>query len=277
MVIPYDPCGRIVDWYSKPYFAWVHPFRDSTIEAKIEWYPARDDAEVLPYDSVFCNLDQQRMDQVLPIFCGYDVGEIPFTPRPRSFAKAPTRPNGPRVCGTADDFENGAVYDPTLEAEPRDADGMPICCRDDVGGILWSGSVFVGISGGIEWSGGFEFTPVTFDYPFFSAPTISAASGEVYIGTGGDPQFAYLQVADIVPGATYRLDAFVTDPDFQLVFRGGPAPPGFPPAWQLILPNGTQSRSGTVTTTTDTLVTALIGVSDGSTHWPPIYFRITPL
>jgi hypothetical protein len=212
-VIPYDPCGRIVDWYHKPYFAWVRPFRDSDVEAKIEWYPARDDAEVLPFDSAFCNLDQQRMDQILPIFCGYKVGEVPFRERPRSFAKANKRPNGPNVCGTREDFEDGAVYNPDLPPEPRDQDGLPVCCHHE-GGLVLGGLVATPTSGGLVFGGAVESA--------IGGPTCAGAT----VFSVGDHVYHLPQP---IPGpgnsdVWFRAGPLVAG-NYRLRFNGVPRPP----------------------------------------------------
>lgn len=204
--MPWNPCGRIVEWGRRAYTTKARPFRNSDTQVDILWYPAREDAEVLGYDSALNSLDafEQRLWYVSP-----DINESPGEPRPYSRAKALPVPTGKHVCGTEQDFAEGGLYDP--EAEPIEYNqwGLPLCCP--MASVVGGGGVGSGrptvtytrssVGGGVG-SG----------IPRVSAPGLRIVRGG---GVGsGIPEVRYVQKSTVLGGAWGS-----GLPDARLVFR----------------------------------------------------------
>lgn len=123
--MPYNPCGRVVDFARREYKTKCRFFRDSDTEVEIQWYRAADDAPSLPFPSAVMSLDW--LDN------GYDepwlgeVGEVWGEPRPYSFKGTPVGLTYDHICGTEEDFAEGAVFDPDREVK-YDEQGLPLCC-----------------------------------------------------------------------------------------------------------------------------------------------------
>lgn len=125
-MIPFNPCGRIVDFLKDEYEVDVHPYRDAPEVGRIRWYKVGDDAPVLPYDSILNTLYQheQRLWTEDPT-----RGEVPFTQRVAPPNHPPVQPVGDHVCGTPQDFAEGGLYDPEAVNPPVDRWGIPMCCN----------------------------------------------------------------------------------------------------------------------------------------------------
>jgi hypothetical protein len=131
-VTRWNPCGAVVDYGRYPFTETIRPFRDSDEEVTIRWYPAREDAPVLPFPSCIYNRSWD-LDQVeaggQPLYLG------PAPPYNR--AKVNPLALGNHQCGTARDFAEGGEYLPDLPPVEYRADGLPVCC----------GAMFEGIGG----------------------------------------------------------------------------------------------------------------------------------
>lgn len=112
-----------------PYTCRAKFFRDSDVEGDLVWYPARADAPVLPFPSVFTDLiwDYDPWDADGP-------GPIPQFHIRRNFERVNPLALGTHVCGTAEDFANGGLYQPDDPPVVYLPSGLPECCLPIYGG-----------------------------------------------------------------------------------------------------------------------------------------------
>lgn len=134
--MPFNPCGRVVDFGRRPYSTKFRPFSDNATEVDLHWYPALPDAPVLDRPS-FVSLDSEPFPWAKSGF-----GEVYNAERPWSPRKAVDGALGVHVCGTDEQFSRGASYDPDIEPIVYGENGLPACC-----------DVPDGIQGGVELSG----------------------------------------------------------------------------------------------------------------------------
>lgn len=217
--MPYNPCGAIVDWSRFRYTTRCRFFADSDIQTDIVWYPAAEDARVLPYDSAIFNREWDR-DGNLPLQ-GEGVGEVSDAPRRINHFPTPFGANGSHQCGTESDFAEGAIYDPDVHVEYR-SDGLPKCCPGGIGGVLWGGFQPIFGSGGVRWGGQYvqPVLPGTDVFPFVAQldtpyamrlpNPVFAEGGAItpYLATTTLVGFEW-QYAD--PAPTYFTEFYVTD------------------------------------------------------------------
>lgn len=222
-MIPYNPCGAIVDWSRFRYRTACRFFRDTDLESEIIWYPAAPNARCLPFDSAIFNREWDR-DGNLPLQ-GKGVGEVPDAPRVISHLGTPPGAVGNHQCGTRSDFEIGAAYDPAVNVEYR-PDGLPVCCPGGVGGFLWGGRMPTLPVGGTLWGG--ASNPVTL-------------SGSVVFPNDIDldtPQWGrfvsffvngYVRSSAPVPAGTYHVRwSYAYAPSIYTVQLRAEPPTGFP-------------------------------------------------
>jgi hypothetical protein len=125
--MPYNPCGRAVDMARRPYTTLVRPFRDSDRTVRIRWYPARPETDgTLPFPSRICSLDWATNPHAVE-----GVGEVYDAPRRYNGARALVGPPTRRVCGTEDQFRNGAYFDDDRAPTEYFPNGLPKCCGLD--------------------------------------------------------------------------------------------------------------------------------------------------
>ena len=148
MVVPYNPCGYAVEWARRTYSTKCHFFADSDHEEEIIWYPAKPDAAPLPFPSAICSLDWDREEHDLGVYTGYKVGEVPGAARPFRDEDVKPRARADHFCGTREDFEDGAVYNPDLAPVVYGADDLPACCAP-FGGVMLGGHVAIFPQGGV--------------------------------------------------------------------------------------------------------------------------------
>lgn len=131
--MPFNPCGRVVDFGRSSYRTRCRFFRDSEVEADIVWYPALPDAPVLGFPSAITSSewDVQERDGTYPHRTG--VGEVPGAPRRRLRPTTKRAATGAHVCGTRSDHEFGASYNPSITPRLYRADGLPVCCAPGEG------------------------------------------------------------------------------------------------------------------------------------------------
>lgn len=121
-MIPFNPCGRAVDWLSNGYTTWARFWDDPDAPlVRLIWYPT--DLPFLDYATVF---GSHEWETDYPDLRG--LGEI-RRDRPARKNWHPGIPGltGDHVCGTPDQFLFGA---PRYTGPPivYDADHIPLCC-----------------------------------------------------------------------------------------------------------------------------------------------------
>lgn len=137
----WNPCGRIVDFGSRPFRATYRPFRDSDQEVEVEWFPAAPGA--LPLGRLSnITIPYWEQDQF-----EYDDGDLPLSSAEPT-GKPVVRPGTGRghVCGTDEDFREGGSYEPEGEPVTYGQQGLPTCCGAPVvagGAVSDSGQVVV--------------------------------------------------------------------------------------------------------------------------------------
>jgi hypothetical protein len=114
----------VVDWGRVPYRTRCRFFRDDETEDEIRWVEARPDAPPLPYTSIIVNSFNERDKELWE-----GVGEVWGEPRPYTGQRAPRGLDGDHVCGTAADFGEGGLYEPTVPPVAYDANGFARCCN----------------------------------------------------------------------------------------------------------------------------------------------------
>lgn len=139
--MPMNPCGAVCALGRKPYTVMVRPFKDDPTEVKIQWYEALPGAPCLDVPSFLTPLDWFVQERSLGVFQDLDIGEVADSPRPYRAFKANKCATGKHRCGTADEWANGATYDPS-RVIPRNGDGLPACCPCDPPAILIGGRSF---------------------------------------------------------------------------------------------------------------------------------------
>jgi len=121
-----NPCGAICDYGRRPYTTTARPFRNSQDTVQLVWYPAREDAPVLPFPSAFNSLDYTAD----PI-ASYTVGEVYGTPRNYNGQKMKPEALGEHNCGDERDYAEGCVRDTSLPPVVYKSNGLPECCGYD--------------------------------------------------------------------------------------------------------------------------------------------------
>lgn len=122
--MPFDPCGRIVDYLRSPGTDIIRPFAARPdITVKREWYPCQPDAKPLGFESWLHPVNSWRQ------WVNAEGTVGPIYPQPTAFTKRKALERLPKdhFCGEEDWFTDGAPYDPDFDAD-RDADGIPACC-----------------------------------------------------------------------------------------------------------------------------------------------------
>lgn len=133
--MPFNPCGRVVDFARRPYRTACRFFRDNElIEVPIQFYRAAPGAPSLGRSTSFMSLDWTSSTETreAPNYADQPwlqrPGEVFGDPRPYSPWPVPIGLDYSHVCGTDAEFIEGAEYDPDREVE-YDEQGLPLCCR----------------------------------------------------------------------------------------------------------------------------------------------------
>lgn len=150
-MIPYNPCGRAVEIGRSSYRTKCRFFADSDAEADIVWYPAPPDAPALGFPSAITSSewDVRERDGTYPYRTG--VGEVFDAPRRRLKPAEKPAATGHHVCGTREDFEQGAKYNPALPPRLYRPDGLPVCCAPGEG-ILFGAGVPAAVPAGLAYT-----------------------------------------------------------------------------------------------------------------------------
>jgi len=164
----------------RPYRTKCRFLRDSELECTVHWYIVPATNPTLGFPCRINSLDwRDNRQNPSP------VGEVSFEDRPfdgwgRIIPPVP----GDELCGTRDDFENGGRYLPDLPPFPRAADGVALCCRPEVGGIMLGGETIF--------------------------PSPLAAGGLVLSGeTITDPEVTYYSVTSTMPETGFNPETQV--------------------------------------------------------------------
>lgn len=145
----------------RPYRTTCRPFKDSDAEVTVHWYVVPDDTPTLPYPSRINSIDW-RDNRVNPS----PVGEVTFADRPfDGWGRIVPPIPGDHICGTRADFADGGTYLPDDPPFPRGEDGIPLCCRPEIGGlVVGGGTAFVDVweagDGGVGISGSAFVEPI---------------------------------------------------------------------------------------------------------------------
>jgi len=142
-MMPYNPCGRAVDFRRVPFLGVCKPFSDRQDEVEILWYPAAADAPALGFSSCMAVPNWDAAGQQWE---GH-VGMVPGAPQLFRNEKPRVIANYDHVCGSQADFTNGAVFDPDLPPVLYGVQGLPACCAAPVvpvGGAVVGGAADVG-------------------------------------------------------------------------------------------------------------------------------------
>lgn len=121
--MPFDPCGRVVEFLRDTVEDTIRPFKDSSQEVRRVWYPVPWGTPMLGFPTAFTCANVEPFP-----WLQRNVGEV--YPPAIKFKKKKT-PAGltfSRSCGTQEEFQIGTTYDPNREPVVRNADGIPICC-----------------------------------------------------------------------------------------------------------------------------------------------------
>ena len=193
--MPYNPCGRVVDFGRVPYRTSCRFFKDSDVETDIIWYPALPNAPVLGFPSAISSLNWGVEERDIGVYCGYRVGEVPTAERKYTNQKPKPAARGGHVCGTPEDFADGAVYDPDAPPIPYRPDGLPQCCVDG-GGVGLGWQAFPLLRGELGWYRG-DASP-------------RQANSETYPGSGQgyDIGVEVIHCAQVVEVGSNDLDGF---------------------------------------------------------------------
>jgi len=89
----------------------------------VRWFEAAPDAEVLPFESVIL-----RTDWEIDPWMDAPVGEVADAPRSTDLTRAPRGSGRGHVCGTEEQFREGAHYDADAPPVLYGGSGLPHCC-----------------------------------------------------------------------------------------------------------------------------------------------------
>lgn len=211
--MPYNPCGAVVDFGRSCYKTKARLFRDSDEETEIQWYFARDDAPTLPYETAVTSSYWDREEVYVGLPYREGVGEV--SPGPRIHTRAIEIPaaRGTHICGTREDFEQGAVFDPDITPRVYRPDGLPTCCVPGMGLLLGGGPARTG--GGLLLGGaGREGRGL------YLGAQRRPAGGGLYLAWGGIP--LYCDVYTVTPSLGGSSTLFRISPDSQAWWNDTP-------------------------------------------------------
>ena len=90
---------------------------------RVRWFEAAPDAETLPFESVIL-----RTDWEIDPWMDAPVGEVSGAARSTDLTRAPRGSGRGHVCGTEEEFREGAHYDPDAPPVLYGGSGLPHCC-----------------------------------------------------------------------------------------------------------------------------------------------------
>jgi hypothetical protein len=172
----------------RPYTTRARLFRDSDEEVTLEWFPAKEPIEVLPFPTCINSTDWHSFpwERVGP-------GEVFGASRLYNGRKALGYLHGLTPCAPADDFRQGQHFDPDRPPTIYNQDQIPLCCVREfspVTGIFWFSSAI--------W----EVVPVAGSSCATAGPlTYGLVTNTVQAGA----QVDYWYAAPIVAGHDYKF------------------------------------------------------------------------
>lgn len=211
--MPYNPCGAVVDFGRSCYRTKARLFRDSDEEVEIQWYFARDDAPTIPYETAVTSSYWDREEVYVGLPYREGVGEV--SPGPRIHTRPIVIPaaTGRHLCGTREDFERGAVFDPDITPRVYRPDGLPTCCVPGMGLLLGGGPARTG--GGLLLGGAARE-----GRGLYLTAQRRPRAGGLYLAWGGWPLYCDTYSVSPTVGGTSPL--FRIAPDSQLWWNDTP-------------------------------------------------------
>lgn len=206
----------MVDYIRRPYSTLARFFKDDEgPPVIIQWYKAAPGAPVLGRGTSFMSLDwtSETTKVINP-----NWPDLPWEQRPGEMFEA-ARPFSPwptpiglnyaHVCGTEDEFIDGAVFDPGREVK-YDEQGLPLCCG---GPIVPAFPLEVGFAGELE-----EVSPGP---DCETAQLTTPGATNVFEVEPGESQWWHLvvPVPDVICFRVVAPSPATTHPTFR-IFRG---------------------------------------------------------
>jgi len=166
-----------VDYARRPYTTKVKFFRDSSREDLLSYYPALHDAKNLPFPTAFVCQEWEKEPWTIE-----GVGERWLEPTPYNRMRMNPAALSRHICGTADEFLNGVVWDPSRPPTEYDNSGLPTCCGGPIGvvGISYGGTALVYVRPQDKSSGGISYGGTAVVGP--PVPPVVGSGGEAYGG-----------------------------------------------------------------------------------------------
>lgn len=182
----------------RPYKTACRPFRDDDTEVTVHWYSVPKANGTLGFPCRINSLDWRDFG-INPA----PVGEVTAADREfDGWGRIVPPPPGDHVCGRREDFELGGLIGGPGPPLTRAADGIPTCCRAELGGMVLGGDGQVQYphplpQGGLVMDGGALRFPETSFYDIESP----------------DPEEAHLCYSEVPPElcSEWRTDEFGAD------------------------------------------------------------------
>lgn len=121
-LVPFNPCGRGVDYLRTAATDHIKPFRDSDLVVERRWFRVPEGTPLLGFPSAFLSAHWEPYP-----YLPRNVGET--YPPDVSYERRGILGgfNYEHVCGTEEDFQLGATFDPTVN-QLYDSEWIPLCC-----------------------------------------------------------------------------------------------------------------------------------------------------
>jgi len=198
---------------------------------RVRWFEAAPDAETLPFESVIL-----RTDWEIDPWMDAPVGEVSGAARSTDLTRAPRGSGRGHVCGTEEQFREGAHYDPDAPPVLYGGSGLPHCCglwpvlRGGAGAgghaalVVMGGIVGgtcdepalceLGVTYSSHWSGVPAFLLLRYWFP----NSMTALTSYRIIVTSTDPTGDYSLATGTEP---CDVDGFLAVGDFATACRSG--------------------------------------------------------
>jgi hypothetical protein len=215
--VPFNPCGRVVDYARREYRTLAKLFRDSDTLVEIQWYRVPESAPRLPWPTAFMSRDWTDAKNDQPWLT--ELGEVLEAPRPYSFKPPLIDPRYDHVCGTEEDFAIGAAFDPDADVK-YDEQGIPLCCRQPRVmslGVVFGLEVAVEQDEGLTCEDAIIVPPEVFNDVVL--PPFATRWYRMEVDTPDTPSISY-STAEFVTATPYRgtdCDTLLPGPGFAMI------------------------------------------------------------